>query len=135
VLTADQLLKEGETFIEDYNIEIARWTNTHWTSTVPPLYAILTDHRIILQPHTRKRYDPAIIPTSYVTNVVRLNTDRNGIMLYLKTGHRIGMFVTADPQDTLLHNLQRRKAPKRQVHFDGEFDAATVRRIIEYLAS
>jgi hypothetical protein len=135
VLTADEILKEGEVFIGAYNVEIARWSKDQWAATIPPLYAILSDHRLILQPHARKQYAPAVIPTSYITGVRLLNSPRHGIMLLLKTGHRIGMFVALDPEQTLLNNLQNLKPPKRDVRFTGEFDTSTIQKLIEFLAS
>ena len=135
MLTAEELLQDGEVFLGAYNIEIARWTNDHWSPTMPPIYAILSDHRLILQPQTRKHKEPAIIPTSYVSMVKRLNSPRHGIMLFLRTGHRIGIFVAADPEETLLHHMQHLKPPKREIKFDGEFSPSTVQRLIEYLSS
>jgi hypothetical protein len=134
VLTADHFLIDGETFIDDYNVEIARWSNSRWCSTVPPLYGILTDHRIVLQPQTRKHYDPAIIPTTYIAGVTELNAERHGIMLHLKTGHRIGMFISGDPEHRMLLNLRALKVPRRAVRFEGDFNISTIQRIIEYIA-
>lgn len=134
VHTAEHFLVEGESFIDDYNVEIARWSNSHWSSTIPPLYAILTNFRIILQPHTRKHYDPAIIPTSYVYNVTELNAGRHGIMLHLRTGHRIGMFVSGDPRRDFMANLRRLRGSKPNFKIDGDFNINTIQRLIDFLA-
>ena len=135
MLTADHFLIEGERFIDDYNIEIARWNNSMWCSTIPPLYAILTDHRMILQPFARKHYDPAVIPATYISGVTELNADRHGVMIHLKTGHRIALFVSSDPQQQLLRNLRAMKVPRRAIRFEGDFDISTIQRIVDFFPS
>jgi len=135
VLTAEHFLVDGETFIDDYNVEIARWSSSHWASTIPPLYAILTNYRVILQPHTRKHYEPAVIPTSYIGNVTELNSQRHGIMLHLRTGHRIGMFVSGDHNHELMQNLRQMRGTKPNYKIDGDFNINTIQRIIDFFAT
>lgn len=136
MLTAGQLLEEGEVLIGDYNVEIARWRDGNWTPTIPPLYVVLTDHRMILQPHARKRLDPAIIPARYIKEVRELDTDnRHGIMLHLKTGHQISMFVSGDPNRGMLRGLRAMMTPPSPVRFEPQLDLGGLQKLIDYFSA
>jgi hypothetical protein len=131
VLTPSELLIEGEKLLGNYNVEVARWQVDRWVSTVPPLYVILTDHRIILQPHIRKRYEPAIIPVRYLARVVELDAPpRRGVILHLTTGHQIGMFIASHKTREVLHNLHKMMQPVPP-RFNAELDLGSLRKIID----
>ncbi len=135
MLTADELLKDGEELLGDYNIEIARWINEGWFPTMPPLYAILSDHRIILQPHARKRHEPAIIPTSYIVRVREIQSGyRRGILLELKTGHKIGMFVSGDPRQQMIPKIKEAILPHNQEKrkYKIELDLGSIQKMINF---
>jgi hypothetical protein len=106
VLTISDLLMDGETFIGDYNMEIARWKDGLWSAMIPPLYAIVTDRRLILQPHSRKHHDPAIIPASYIERIQDFSYQyRNGIILHLTTGQKIAVFIPNLRREEIRRNL------------------------------
>lgn len=133
MLTAQELMIEGETLLGNYNVEIARYKNDHWVSTLPALFAIVTDQRLILQPHTRKRHEPAIIPGRYIAKVVSMEVERRHmLMLKIRTGHQISMFITGPQCDELAAHLRTMARPRKQVQFRGDLEADTVRKMIEF---
>ncbi|RMG73978.1 MAG: hypothetical protein D6711_09885 [Chloroflexi bacterium] len=138
VLTVNQLLLQNERFIGDYNVEIARWSNGKWSSTIPTLYAILTDHRLILQPHARKLYEPAIIPAHYILHIVPLRTPtRFGVVLTLKTEQRVALLIPTHQKDEIIRNLRTIALPglkenPRQLQI--QCDMQNVRKMINYFA-
>lgn len=137
MLTANELLIDGERLINNYNVEIARWRDDRWSSTIPPLYATLTNHRLILQPHSRKRLEPAVIPNRYLTNVLKMDkTHRPGVILCLQTGHQIALFVTNDPDYSLLDNLRYATNPNRpqRQEFKPSIDLVGIRKLIGFFA-
>lgn len=134
MLTADELLVEGETLIGDYQVQIARWRDNVWTPTLPTLYMILTNYRMILQPHSRKRHEPAIIPKRYISKVEELKMDfRRGVVLHLPTGHIVGMFIGDDPQRQVLRSLRATFVPPSPVIFRPEIDLQNLNKLIEFL--
>lgn len=134
MLTANELLVEGEELVGDYQVTIARWRESSWMPTLPTLYMILSDHRIILQPQTRKRHEPAIIPRQYITKVEELRVGfRRGVHIFLKTGHQISMFITDDPQRKVLRSLRAEFVPPSPVKFQPEIDLASLQKLIEFL--
>jgi hypothetical protein len=136
VLTAQQLLEDEEILLGAYNVSIARWKVDRWVSTQPALYVVLTDHRMILQPHTRKRYQPAIIPRRYLARVKELEIPyRFGVMIYLRTGHQMGMLVDARTYRAMLRDLHRMMSPTSPVRFEARLDLERLQKIIEYFAN
>src|SRR5687768_356859 len=105
MFSAAELLVEGEQSLGQYNVEIARWSNDKWVSTVPPLYAMITNRRLILQPQTRKRYTPASIPGKYITDIYRLESERKVVSISLKTGYQINMFISLGKGDIFIEKL------------------------------
>ncbi len=106
VIDINSLLLEGEQFIGTYSVEIARWNGDRWTATVPPLYASLTDQRLILHPQTRRRYEPAIIPRSTIRRVAELDSVyRRGVVIYLRDGTPLTIFAAGNQGETFMNHL------------------------------
>ena len=127
---------DGETFIGDYNMEIARWKDGHWSAMIPPLYAIVTDRRLILQPHSRKHHDPAIIPATYIKRVQDFTYQyRNGIILHLTTGQKIAIFIPNLRREEILRNLHTMTtgASKSKEH-TMTLDLGGLQKLIEYVS-
>lgn len=88
-------LLEGEHYLGEYQIAIARYTASGWTATVPPLHAAVTNYRLILQPQTRRPYEPASIPSTYITKVCDVSLGpRQGLLVGLKTGFDLYLFIS-----------------------------------------
>ncbi|MFW5748192.1 MAG: hypothetical protein ACOCYT_01125 [Chloroflexota bacterium] len=135
--TYKELLKDQEVLLSDFNVEIARWSNGRWNSTVPSLYVILTDHRLILQPYTRKRREPAIIPASYIVYVGTFDeVPRKGVVLSLRSGHRIAMFTPVQKHDKIVRDLRTVSMPaaRRNRKFEISLDLGGLKRLIEFVA-
>ncbi len=136
MLTADQILLEDEQLIGDYNMEIARWTRQRWTSTVPSLYVVITDRRLVIQPHGRKRRAPAIIPASHILHVRPLDdTPRAGISLRLKSDHRITLFVPAANHQAILQTIRQIATPRQRVDrpdYQINLDLGSLQKLIDY---
>lgn len=138
MLTAKQLLLDGEEFVGDYNIEIARYSNRVWRPTLPPIYMVLTDHRIILQPHGRKQQTPAVIPTAYIIHVRPFEEPpRAGLLLSLKTEHRIAMFVPAHRHGQILQDMRRAAMPvsQRKRKYEIHLELGDLQKLIEYFSN
>ncbi len=96
-------LFSGEKKFGQYQVAIVRHTASGWVPTVPPLNALVTNYRIVLQPQTRRRYTPASIPSNYIMRVgdvqfgnhrgVRVSL-RDGLVLYLQMNWSDGDFLT-----------------------------------------
>jgi hypothetical protein len=118
VLSEREILTEGETVSGRYQAEIARWSNDIWVPTVPALFMIVTNQRIILQPQTRKQYDPASIPGRYIRSVEYLKSQRKGFTLTLKNDQRIHLFVNWGNNHHIMDDLRAIAAlpPGRTYH-------------------
>jgi hypothetical protein len=106
VLPEHEILVEGETVAGRYQVEVARWMGEKWVPTMPSLYMLITDQRIILQPQTRKKYEPASIPGRYIRSVESLKTTRQGITLTLKNDQRIHLFVPTTHSHIVIEHIR-----------------------------
>jgi hypothetical protein len=94
VQSRSDLLIKGERILGNYHLQIARRSDSGWTVTIPPLYALVTNHRLILWPQTRRSYPPASIPRSYIVKVSTVALERrNAVLIQLKTGHEFYVIV------------------------------------------
>lgn len=134
----DDILMEGEEFIGDYNIEIARWSNNQWTPTVPPLYVVVTDHRVVLQPHGRKSRQPAIIPASYILHARPFDDSRRcGVLLSIKGGIRIAVLIARTQRLDFMRNLRTIAMPaaRKERKFEPQLDLGVLHRLIDHVTS
>jgi hypothetical protein len=102
----NDLLREGESLVGRYTVEIARWNGERLSSTVPPIAVVLTDQRIILTPQTRKRYDPAVIPSGYIASVGPIRSERSGASITLKNGYQINLFITTNVHQQFIEHVR-----------------------------
>jgi len=133
-VTESELLNEGETVIGRYNVEIARMTHDgRLTSTVPTIFIIITEQRMILQPQTRKRYAPAIIHGHLIKNAHPLKANRSGTSILLKNNYQINLFVTTNLNQTFINQVRRLASlpPIKDFALPLSVDALT--KLITYL--
>lgn len=132
--TVDELLEKEETLIGTYNMEVARWSNKHWSPTMPALYVILTEHRLILQAQARKRYEPAIIPANAISKVTALsdNYHREIVIIHLKTGHILSLY-TGRQGDQFIKCLRHAAFPQSPIKFKNDLDLDRLQKIISYM--
>jgi hypothetical protein len=136
VVNLDSLLLPDEQHTGTYSVEIARWNGGRWTATVPPLYASLTDRRLILHPQTRRRYDPAIIPRRSIRRITELDDPyRRGVVLHLEGGTLLNIFTAGYQGETFitqLHAMHEQPVvlPACPVRFDTRVEVDRLLRLI-----
>jgi hypothetical protein len=106
VLPESEILTADEQVIGRYQAEIARWGNGRWASTIPPIYMLITNQRLILQAQTRKRYEPASIPARAIRAVDDLKAHRQGIVVTLKNDQRIHLFISHGHDQSLINQIR-----------------------------
>lgn len=133
LIPESELLLTDEQVVGRYQMEIARWTHDRFVSTVPPLYVLITNQRIILQPQTRKKYEPAVIPGSFIANASQLKAERRGISIRLKSDYTINLFVSGGNIGALLEQVCVLAAlpPKRD--YQIPLDSAGLQKLISFL--
>jgi hypothetical protein len=106
------LFVRGEKTLGNYQLQIARRATSGWTVTMPPLYALVTNYRLILWPQTRRSYPPASIPRSYILGVNNVRLDqRSAVHLRLKTGHELYMIVALSEGGPFTEMMERMLHP------------------------
>jgi hypothetical protein len=132
VATTDIQLLEGEHRFGQYQLQIARLTATGWVATVPPLTGTVTNCRLILKPQTRKPHPIASIPTTYITKVSAVNLgQRNGVLIVLKAGHQLNVFVGWGQVERFTADLTRMVTPSVRTHFVPNLPQDDLLRLIE----
>ncbi len=133
LVTEQELLEPYEQVVERFSAQIMRKSGSRWVYTVPAIYVMLTDLRLILQPQTRKRYEPAIIPLRYIRMVRRLKGATYGLSLHLKGGQAIHLFASwTSPLDLieLLHDLAEVPAAK---NYEAPLSLPEIQKLISYV--
>jgi hypothetical protein len=105
----EQALLPGERKLGQYQVAIARYTTpSGWSPTVPPISALVTNYRLVLQPQTRRPYTPASIPSTYITKVgeVDLGQYHHGVRICLKTGHELYLLISWSQGNAMTHSLE-----------------------------
>lgn len=130
------LFVPGEQELGDYQVQIARLTSSGWVPTIPPLRAVATNYRLILQPQTRKPYTPASIPGHYITKVQDVPLgNHNGVMVALITGHTIHMFVSWSKGNSLTQAVKDLLTPSSQTPFEPKLAQQDLVRLIEFISN
>lgn len=130
------LLIPGEVKLGEYQVTIARYTPYGWSPSIPPLNALVSNYRLILQPQTRRHYAPASIPNTYITQVteVDLGQHRHGLRISLKTGHRMYMFISWDQGAELVGALQKMLVSPVGNAFELKPAHADLERLIKFIS-
>ncbi len=130
----EEIFIEGEKRLGLYQVQIARPLSTGWAAAVPPLNAMVTNYRLILQPQTRKPYEPASIPNTYITKVSDVNLGpRNGILVALKTGHQLNMYIALDQIKKFSKDIKQMLTPPVRGHFATDLAENDIQRLIEFI--
>jgi hypothetical protein len=135
VIPESEILLPDESVKGRYQVEVARWSKDRYVSTVPALYATMTDRRLILQPQTRKRYDPAIIPGAVIADARPLKSERRGVTIHLKSDYKINLFVSGGSNAQLINQLRELAALPPSREFDPPIDPDGLQRLIEFFAA
>lgn len=131
----NEMFVEGEQQLGRYQVSIARQRGDDWVATVPPLYVMATNYRLILWPQTLKAYTPASIPCTYILEVRYIDmARRGGLMLWLKTGHRIYMFAPSTTGRSLSENIRHMVKPPKNSVFTSTLGRNDVQKLINFFA-
>lgn len=134
------MFSEAEVFIEGekrlglYNVQIARPLSSGWAAAVPPLHAMVTNYRLILQPQTLKPYEPASIPNTYIVKVSDVTLGhRDGVLVALKTGHQLNLYIALDQVKKFHKDLRQMLTPPVRGHFTPQLAENDINRLIEFI--
>jgi hypothetical protein len=130
------LLLPNEYHLGEYHVTLARYTPSGWKDTVPPLKAAVTNYRLLLQPQTRRPYNPASIPSTYITKVSDVTLDhRSGVMIALKTGQRLYLFVGWASDTPFTETLQAMlTSPVGTAAFHHQLRQRDLKRMIQFIS-
>lgn len=132
MIPESELLLKDEAVKGRYQVEIARWAKDRFVSTVPALYATMTDQRLILQPQTRKRYEPAIIPGRFIADARPLKSERRGVAIKLKSDYKINLFVSGGSNLQLIDQLREMAALPPNREFNLPINSDGLQKLIEF---
>lgn len=127
------LLIEGERLLGLYTVSIARFANSRWSPTVPPLQVAVTNRRLLLRPQVRKSYPPASIPSTFITKVRDLELDGHyALIVSLTTGHQLYIFIGKEHRIKMMDDLNAMQIPPPRFHFDHNVVSQDIQRLIEF---
>lgn len=134
MFSEEELFVQGEKRLGLYQVQIARPLTDGWAAAVPPLNAMVTNYRLILQPQTRKPYEPASIPSTYIVKVSDVTLGhRNGVLVALKTGHQLNMYIALDQVKKFTKDLRHMLTPPMRGHFATDLAERDIQRLIEFI--
>lgn len=128
-------LLPGETVLGEFQAQIARCSGSDWVATIPPLAATVTTYRLILRPQTRRPYQPASIPSVYVTEVVDMPLRRRmGVRVCLKTGHQLNLYAGYSLSGSLSETLRAMlTSPIGAPRFRPRLSRRSLHRLIQFI--
>lgn len=129
------LLAVGERELGQYQVQIAHLTGTGWAAAIPPLYATVTNQRLLLIPQTLKPYPPASIPGHYIAAIrqVRLNR-QSGVLIRLKPGYEINLFVGWSQAIAFFYDVQTMLSPRPGQQWTPALQPGEIERVIQTLS-
>jgi hypothetical protein len=96
------LLLAGESKLGRYHVAILRRTSSGWVPTTPPLNVLVTNYRVLMHPQTRRQYQPAVIPSSFITQVGKTEMGyHKGVTIGLKNGMRLYLTINWSEDEEL----------------------------------
>lgn len=134
MLTPEEILEDGEKLQGQFNVEIARKLHGEWISTVPPLYLILTDRRMVMQPQVRKRHEPAIIPISAIRRIEEMDHRfRFGVLIYLSNDMVLSLLLPSNQSKAFLRHIRAVTLPPPPVEFVEKIALDNLEKIITFV--
>lgn len=134
MLSESELFIEGENKLGQYQVSVVRYSKTGWVPTVPPLNALVTNYRLILQPQTRRPYDPASIPATYITSVNDVDLDGRPVALVcLKTGHKLYFMTSWNQGEKFSESVKNMMTPT-DTAFKAVLPPPDINRLIAFIS-
>jgi len=95
MLDVSEMLEYDEYLIERYRVQLTEFVNSGWALNGPWMRAAITNRRLILLPEVSDyNCDPTTIPLTEIRKIWNVGLGRkDGVMLALKSGERLHMFV------------------------------------------
>lgn len=125
-------LLTGERQLGRYMGVILRRRDGHWIPAVQHLDTIVTNYRLLLRP-LLKRYDPASIPGSYLSDVVQEQLGRHECLLItLRTGQMLTLMVSTGRLADLYDDIQAMRARPPHFGFDNRITRDDIQRLVRY---
>lgn len=108
MLNMAHVLEHGEYQIERYRVKLTQLDTDGWSSDSPWLRAVITNRRLLFVPEEDQNdCSPVVIPLAEIQKVWNIGLGRkDGLMLYLKTGQRVHMFVDWNQGRKLMRDTQ-----------------------------
>ena len=98
----DALLLAGECKLGRYHVAILRHTSTGWVPTTPPLNMLVTNYRLLMHPQTRRQYQPAVIPSTFIIQIGKADMGyHQGVKISLKNGMRLYLTINWSEDEDL----------------------------------
>jgi hypothetical protein len=132
---SDEFLMQGEKRLGEYVVALIRRTPYGWSPTVPPLVALVTNLRLLLQPQTRRPHDPACIPANYIMRVREVEINNGlGVHVSLRTGHSLYILPSASHGSNLHDSLKHMMTTPVTQHFHMAPPSHDLQRLIDYIS-
>ena len=104
----DALLLTGECKLGRYHVAILRHTSSGWVPTTPPVNVLVTNYRVLMHPQTRRQYQPAVIPSTFITQVGQADMGyHKGVRIGLKNGMRIYLTINWSENEDLTEAITK----------------------------
>ncbi len=135
MFNVESILFSGENQLGQYQVAIIRHAASGWVPTVPPLNAYVTNYRLILYPQTRRKYDPAIIPSHIIVRVddVELGPHK-AVRVVLKTGHHVHMSISWSQGQHLAEAIRTMLTSPLGNSFNHKLSQQDLSRIIQFIS-
>jgi hypothetical protein len=136
-----EILLPGESILGNYNAAVARWSTDRWVSTIPALYAAVTQQRLILRPQARKRYEPAIIPGRSILNIEAKtlatgnNNHRQGVVIRLKQNYHFTLFINPRDSGNFVQYIRAMAALPPSKTYEPPLEPDALQKLINFLES
>ena len=129
------ILIEGENVLGRYQVQILRHSHGDWGITIPPLNALLTNLRLILQPQTLRPHPPASIPGTYVTQIAEEHLGRyDCVVMQVKGGPRLHLLVGTRQREDFLIGLDVMMHPPLKLKVSLPLVHQDIERLVQFLS-
>jgi hypothetical protein len=129
------LLLPGECKLGRYHVAILRHTSSGWVPTTPPVNVLVTNYRLLLHPQTRRQYQPAVIPSHFITQVTKADMGyHRGVRIGLKNGMRLYMTINWSENEALTDTVTKMLTSPIGNSFIPHPAEADLNRLIEFIS-
>lgn len=129
------LLLPGECKLGRYHVAILRHSSTGWVPTTPPVNILVTNYRLVLHPQTRRKYQPAVIPSTFITQVSKAEMGyHKGVRIGLKNGMWLYLTINWSESQELTEAVKKMLVSPIGNTFIPNPAQAELNRLIEFIS-